>query len=93
MDTREQLIEEGKEIAYKNVGSWHKVPIRKGMKMTRNIDGTGGLMSAGCEVCGGRLVYVRGRYPGDKKRKMCPTCALEIIESILDNCNNRQAAQ
>ncbi len=81
----------GREEAFKNVGSWYKAPIRKGMTMTKNIDGTGGLVDAGCEVCGGKLVMVRGRHPGEENRQTCPTCALDIIEGILDSCNNRQA--
>jgi hypothetical protein len=60
------------------------------MKMTKNIDGTGGLVSAGCEVCGGKLVYIRGRYPRDKKRKVCPTCATEILESLHDNLTSEE---
>ena len=40
----------------------------------------------GCSVCAGRLVMIRGRYPGDAKRKVCPTCLkekLEYIDTIL----------
>ena len=85
------VAERARELGIRQVGQWIKFPYRKGMKMTRNIDGSGGIMSAGCEVCGGKLVYIRGRYPRDKKRKVCPTCATEIIESLNSNCNNRDA--
>lgn len=35
-----------------------------------------------CNQCGGRLATIRGRYPGDKDRKICPTCAQERLEQI-----------
>ena len=90
---KSQLIQEAVEETFKKVGSWYKVPIRKGMAMTmvENIDRIDRLIGGGCEVCGGKLVMIRGRHPGGDKRQVCPTCAVEIIESILDNCNNRQA--
>jgi len=78
-----------KEVAYANVGSWHKLPFRKGL-LTKTIKGLGILKGGGCEVCGGKLVVIRGRHPGENKRKICPTCAFEILESIMDSCNNRQ---
>ena len=38
----------------------------------------------GCPVCGGRLVEIRGRYPDDPKRKVCPTCLQEMIDDVID---------
>ena len=38
--------------------------------------------STGCGICGGNMVYIRGKYPKDKKRKICPTCAYERLEQI-----------
>lgn len=38
----------------------------------------------GCHQCGGKLVFIRGRYPKEKKRKVCPTCAYERLEQIND---------
>ena len=38
--------------------------------------------STGCGICGGKMVYIRGKYPKDKKRKICPTCAYERLEQI-----------
>ncbi len=81
---------EAEEKTFKIVGSWYKVPIRQGMKPT-NVKGLGLSAGGGCEVCGGALVKVRGRHPGEDDRQVCSTCAVEILESILDNCNNRQA--
>lgn len=36
----------------------------------------------GCPACAGRLVMIRGRYPGDDKRKVCPTCLKETLEYL-----------
>lgn len=36
----------------------------------------------GCNVCGGELAYIRGRYPKEDKRKVCPTCTYERLEQI-----------
>lgn len=69
-----------RERTFKNVGSWHKVPV---------IDSD----TNSCVTCGHEGVLVRGRYPGTDNRYTCPVCCLEIIESILDSCNNREAKQ
>lgn len=36
----------------------------------------------GCDICGSKMVYIRGKYPQSKKRKICPTCAYERLEQI-----------
>jgi len=36
----------------------------------------------GCNVCGGKLVIIRGKYPGHDKREVCPTCTYERLEEI-----------
>ena len=35
-----------------------------------------------CDVCSAKLVMIRGRHPGDDKRKVCPTCLMERMEMI-----------
>lgn len=35
-----------------------------------------------CNICGGQMVFIRGKYPNEDKRKVCPTCAVERLESI-----------
>ncbi len=35
-----------------------------------------------CSTCGGECVYIRGRHPGNDKRKVCPTCLQEKIEDM-----------
>jgi hypothetical protein len=35
-------------------------------------------------ICGGALVEIRGRYPEDPKRKVCPACLQERLEQIND---------
>ncbi len=37
-----------------------------------------------CSVCGGKVAYIRGKYPGHDKRRVCPTCLQEKIELIND---------
>lgn len=35
-----------------------------------------------CNVCGGDLVYIRGKFPNTDKRLTCPTCTTERLEQI-----------
>jgi len=35
-----------------------------------------------CGICGGKLVYIRGRHPNEPRRKVCPTCCQEKLEQI-----------
>jgi D-tyrosyl-tRNA(Tyr) deacylase len=35
-----------------------------------------------CGVCGNRLVEIRGRYPRDLERTVCPTCCAERLDQI-----------
>lgn len=42
----------------------------------------------GCHICGGKLVEIRGRYPKDPKREVCPTCLQERIEQINNISSN-----
>jgi hypothetical protein len=37
---------------------------------------------AGCPVCGGAKVVIRGRSPGHAQRAVCPTCLAETLEAI-----------
>jgi len=48
-----------------------------------------------CGVCGGSMVLIRGRYPGDDKRRVCPTCIMERLESIneMSSKNYGQTSQ
>jgi len=84
-EARKEGIEEGKEIGYKNVGSWYKLPEYVVFK------GQLGKGRGGCSVCGGKPVLIRGRYPHTPKRRICPTCTREVLESIMESCNNRTA--
>ena len=47
----------------------------------------------GCGICGGKMVFIRGKYPKDKKRKICPTCTYERLEQIheISDENHRKA--
>lgn len=35
-----------------------------------------------CGMCGGEKVFIRGKYPGDDKREVCPTCTTERLDQI-----------
>lgn len=39
---------------------------------------------AGCGICGGLLVEIRGRYPHTAKREVCPTCLAERMDQIRE---------
>ena len=41
----------------------------------------------GCGICGGKLVWIRGKYPKDDRREICPTCAYERLETIHEMTN------
>lgn len=48
-----------------------------------NLNAAAGLSEGlGCAICGGKMVYVRGRHPGMDRRLTCPTCTLEMLEDI-----------
>ena len=38
----------------------------------------------GCSVCGDKLIYIRGRNPGDDNREVCPTCLSEKMDMIRE---------
>ena len=35
-----------------------------------------------CNGCGARMVYIRSKHPGNPRRLICPTCAVERLEDI-----------
>jgi len=35
-----------------------------------------------CNACAGALVEIRGRYPRDIKRLVCPTCLADKMDDI-----------
>ena len=38
----------------------------------------------GCNICGNKLVLIRGKSPKGDKRKVCPGCNTERLEQIND---------
>lgn len=47
-----------------------------------------------CGQCGGGpLVRIRGRYPGDGPRTVCPTCAVEHLEWQLDQLTSETQSE
>lgn len=45
-----------------------------------------------CPCCGGAKVEVRGRYPGDPNRKICPTCTIEKLETLIGETGKDKSA-
>lgn len=37
-----------------------------------------------CGICGGKQIYIRGRYPHTDNRLTCPTCCQERLDQIRD---------
>lgn len=37
-----------------------------------------------CRCCGMETVDIRGRHPGDPKRKVCPQCLAEKIDQVRE---------
>ena len=37
-----------------------------------------------CGMCGCRMVTIRGRYPGEDNRVVCPTCLADRMARIHD---------
>ena len=35
-----------------------------------------------CAICGGKRVLIRGRFPKEPEREVCPTCVTERLEQI-----------
>ena len=68
---------EAVEDRERQIASWHKIPVKFAEE--------GKLGPITCDMCGGILFMVRGKHPGESRRTMCPTCAIEIIESIYSN--------
>jgi len=41
-------------------------------------------MSSACDICGGQMVWIRGRYPNQDGRHVCPTCLAERMDQIRE---------
>ena len=41
-------------------------------------------MKIGCGVCGGTMVFVRGRFAKEPEREVCPTCLAERMDQIRE---------
>jgi hypothetical protein len=37
-----------------------------------------------CGICGGKQVYIRGRYPHEDKRLVCPDCCASRLDQIRE---------
>lgn len=71
---RQHLMDECYETIRKQVCGWFDVPLRQIV-----------IGKYECDKCGGNLFRIRSRYPHGDKRDVCPTCAIEILESLKSN--------
>jgi hypothetical protein len=46
-----------------------------------------------CAACGGALAEIRGRYPREPRRKVCPTCVVEKLEDMVQQFNVQTAQE
>lgn len=87
----DELTYAGAEATSKKVRDWHydsfgynvikqvqflPPPEFKEKKMSER------LIRNNCNMCGGGLVQIRGRYPQEPQRRVCPTCLMERMEQI-----------
>jgi len=47
----------------------------------------------GCLVCGSKLCMIRGKYPKEPKREVCPTCMVEKLEDMVSQFNHQCASK
>lgn len=41
--------------------------------------------TSSCNICGGRMVFIRSKFPGlTDKRLVCPTCLADTLDDIKD---------
>lgn len=66
-----QLLKSEKEKFKKVIEGWLKYELKE--------------FNGSCGVCGGKLVEIRGKYPREPERKVCPTCLMEIRENVISN--------
>ena len=46
----------------------------------------------GCPCCGGKLCKIRGKYPEEPEREICPICIVEKLEDLVSQLNVGQCA-
>jgi len=40
--------------------------------------------ASSCGICGGVMVSIRGKDPGEPRRPVCPTCLAERMDTIRE---------
>ncbi len=76
-DERKQAYEDGKNERDKQIQSWFKIPIYPTEE--------GKLGRINCPQCGDGLVRIRATNPRENPRDVCATCAIEILETVVQN--------
>ena len=79
--SEQEKIETAVKDREKQILSWFDIPVKADVLGAMN-----------CDKCGGVLFRIRGRFPRDVKRIVCPTCAVEILESIYSQLNLQSAS-
>jgi hypothetical protein len=46
-----------------------------------------------CNMCGSRLIAIRGKYPKEPDRIICPWCIVEKLEDIVSGVSNSTGVQ
>ena len=52
-------------------------------KLLRRMEVLGG----SCGICGSVMIFIRGRYPKQDNRQVCPTCLAERMDNIKELCD------
>ena len=84
-DALGQMAEEAVKERDIQILSWYKLPIKE-----QDKEKIGPIK---CDVCSGSLYFVRGRYPKDSSRIICPDCTIETLEDIYSNLFPNNQAQ
>jgi hypothetical protein len=74
------LLRGGEALVYKNDHDKSVAEILNYLKDKIEVE-----KRESCNSCGGEMVIIRGRHPGDDKRKVCPTCSTENLETLINN--------
>lgn len=86
-----QYRSEAKESFQEAKADWNRRPTPNPLKSraSSRSDEYAGLVEdkpkrVGCGVCGGTMVQIRGRYPEQECRNVCPTCLAERMDQIRE---------
>ncbi|MGW8177583.1 MAG: hypothetical protein ACWGQW_02140 [bacterium] len=79
--------------AIDEVAKKHGVGVAINEPHERDTTDSGDRENKSCNICGGILVKIRGRYPHTDRREICPTCVIEQLEDMLTNIHMVECQQ